>query len=594
MAKATVFTYSNVDKKLVNKYVFLLPIAWLILIFSIIYFNFVANEKVNIGFHDLIFTSVVFFILLVGAGIPGFIIYCHKVLIEKSELSLDAEKIQLNSGLSKRWQNLLFDNSKQVIQKRPISFQDWELKWSEISHFEVKPHANRYLLYIYKANRKTASYLLAPEHWYASDDKREHRCGMMCPTHKQIPKEALMKLPLMMHLKVQGIPLTVEDKATWQEKLQLMVAAVVLGLMMLIPISTLWSNYQTFLPHTAADEPSMVHQAKASQDYVLPTQEQFVFREHDSNVIALAFHPDGKTLISGGKDRQIKHWQVADGKVLHSWQAHNDKVQALAFSPDGELFASASEDATVKLWRTDTGEELHRFRLQAEGNTRYNGFFDVAFSPNGRLLAAASWNGNTVIWDVAQRSQVQLLIASHRTWFGWGNPDGHGHTNSVDGLSFSPDGTYLATSGFDDLVKIWHVADGQWIRDLVGHQKWVYGVAYSPDGERIASSGMDNTVRLWDSNTGKLLYTLPAHRKSISSVAFSPDGKILASSSDDYDAKLWEVSSGALLATLKGHKDFVNKAIFSPDGQLFATASGDDTVKLWHRPNVETAAAISK
>jgi dipeptidyl aminopeptidase/acylaminoacyl peptidase len=72
---------------------------------------------------------------------------------------------------------------------------------------------------------------------------------------------------------------------------------------------------------------------------------------HDSDVTAIAFAPDGRTLASAGLDRTIRLWDLSSGRVLHVVNGHPAKIGALAFAPDGQCLVSAGYDRTVRFWR---------------------------------------------------------------------------------------------------------------------------------------------------------------------------------------------------------------------------------------------------
>ena len=88
---------------------------------------------------------------------------------------------------------------------------------------------------------------------------------------------------------------------------------------------------------------------------------------------------------------------------------------------------------------------------------------------------------------------------------------------------------------------------------LKGHTAPVFSVSFSPDGTRLASASMDGTVKVWDAATGQETLTLQGHAKGVRSVCFSPDGTRLASASMDGTVKVWDVATGQELLTLQGH-----------------------------------------
>ncbi len=80
---------------------------------------------------------------------------------------------------------------------------------------------------------------------------------------------------------------------------------------------------------------------------------------HEHSVFSLAVHPEGKYLLSGGRDAHLNAWDLLDAHALiKSIPAHNFTINDIAFSPDGDYFMTASRDKTLKLWDAWTFELL--------------------------------------------------------------------------------------------------------------------------------------------------------------------------------------------------------------------------------------------
>jgi WD40 repeat protein len=77
----------------------------------------------------------------------------------------------------------------------------------------------------------------------------------------------------------------------------------------------------------------------------------------------------------------------------------------------------------------------------------------------------------------------------------------------VFSVSFSKDGTRIASGSEDEKVKVWSVESGECVTTLEGHSGWVYSVSFSPNGTRIASGSKDNTVKVWSVESGKCVFT---------------------------------------------------------------------------------------
>jgi hypothetical protein len=193
----------------------------------------------------------------------------------------------------------------------------------------------------------------------------------------------------------------------------------------------------------------------------------------------------------------------------------------------------------------------------------------VAFSPDGRYLAATGSQGEVRMWHWTR-------------WAVTGEPIVYGgHRGRVWNPVFSPDGQRLATAGEDGTVRIWSVDGPGAPMVLLGHTAPVWAVAFSPDARTIASAGEDMTVRLWDVATATELAVLRGHRGVTSGVAFSSDGLLLASSSHDRTVRLWNLADRSTVAVLEGPRDVTKTLVFTADGTRLACSSADGTVWVW-------------
>ncbi|KAJ9481382.1 hypothetical protein VN97_g12098 [Penicillium thymicola] len=168
-----------------------------------------------------------------------------------------------------------------------------------------------------------------------------------------------------------------------------------------------------------------------------------------------------------------------------------------------------------------------------------------------------------------------------------------GHSDWVNSIAWSPDGSRLASASSDKTVRIWDPTTGQCASTLEGHSELVCSIAWSPDRSRLASGSADQTVRIWDPATSQCTSTLEGHIGWVNSIAWSPDGSRLASAPFDNSVMIWDPATGQCASTLEGHIGWVDSIAWSPDGSRLASASYK-TVRIWDPATGQCVAKLKK
>lgn len=324
----------------------------------------------------------------------------------------------------------------------------------------------------------------------------------------------------------------------------------------------------------SAGEDAIVHiwDVRVGEDQPVTMEKaskQLAGHEAGQPIQAIAFGKDADTVISGSGDKTVIVWDIAGGKTKATLKDHTAPVAAAASTPDGASFATADAEGAIHLYDADGAKKTNTLKVGGAVN-------GLAFSADGVTLAAAvdeTVGGASVgvvrQWDAKSGKEMGRPL--------------HVSTG-VFGVAFKGKSTTLVVAGKDNAVRAFDTKTGQEQLVLRGHMGWVRSVAVTPDGQAVASSGYDNSVKVWNWTSPSDVLT---QGDWVQALAFSNDDQLLASGGKDGVVKLWRVATGEMLQEIKDHPGPITSLAFVPnvkERKLIVGSwneKGKDVVKAW-------------
>ena len=197
-------------------------------------------------------------------------------------------------------------------------------------------------------------------------------------------------------------------------------------------------------------------------------------RYDDFTIRIVKFCPKTNKLITGDRHGFIKIWDPFGNKDTSNFIRLPEETEGISISPNGETMLTLSNDSYVRFYNVQTKELLHSYK-------DFICYHRPAFSKNGKHLAIPGFNNffllNTELWKFEKGFA--------------------GHSSLVYECVFSPDERTMVSISQDRSMRIWDVETEEQLEIVDHFSEALSGVSFSSDGTSIASCGHDSTVRIW-------------------------------------------------------------------------------------------------
>jgi cytochrome c len=276
-------------------------------------------------------------------------------------------------------------------------------------------------------------------------------------------------------------------------------------------------------------------------------QEFFTLKGHGGPIMGIATGPNNR-VATASFDNAVGLW---NGDTPNWQDGHEAAVNTVIFDTQGGV-VSGGDDYSVRRWADGHGTILWTHKAKVMG-----------LAVQGDLIASASWDATVGVGQMG--GDVRYF---------------HGHTQGVNDVAFTDDGTQIYSASTDGTIRIWDVETGVQSHQLLKHGFGVNTLILND--EWLAYGAIDGVTRIVNATTGHGIADFTLERRPILAMALSPDKTHLAVGDGEGFIMVIDTEKWRIIKDFRAAKRGPIWALaFSENGQNIHAGGLDNILYSW-------------
>jgi len=194
-------------------------------------------------------------------------------------------------------------------------------------------------------------------------------------------------------------------------------------------------------------------------------------KESDAEVVKIKINSNHRNILASIKTGKLLRWDIEEVTIAKAPSSFKDPIKDKIKENNLDLtFGENSSNLgrATRIHRSANGYEygtIKNISLPSKNwwNDRAYNYYDFDISPDGSKIAIVTNENKVIVWNSNFNEEIKSI---------------DGHEYRLNGIKFSSDGRYLATSSIDKFLKVWDVNSGQLINSFELGDDWITEIAF--------------------------------------------------------------------------------------------------------------------